>query len=117
MGPAAAAVRGRSAAAGSSGSGTASAAVWVIMRGDPEGRGRNGRAAVTLTPAARRSAGRGKKAPLFPTWLFAAAPRHGVKFEAMSDQFVAELVGDDFLELFDLLVAKLDNAAALQIDQ
>ncbi len=26
-------------------------------------------------------------------------------------------IGDDFLELFDLLVAKLDDAAALQVDQ
>src|SRR5579863_6851030 len=46
-----------------------------------------------------------------------AAPRHGVKLEAMPDQFVAELAGDEFLQLLDLLVAELDDPAALQIDQ
>ena len=37
--------------------------------------------------------------------------------EAMPDQIVAELVGDDLLQLLDLLVAEFDDPAALQIDQ
>src|SRR5947207_2195832 len=49
--------------------------------------------------------------------LLLAATRHGVKFEAVPDQFVAELVGDDLLQLLDLFVAEFDDAAALQIDQ
>src|ERR1043166_2172711 len=49
--------------------------------------------------------------------LLLAAARHSVKLEAVPDQFVAELVGDDLLQLFDLFVAEFDDAAALQIDQ
>ena len=35
----------------------------------------------------------------------------------MVDEIVAELVGDGALQLFDLLVAELDHAAGLQVDQ
>src|SRR5260370_643685 len=46
-----------------------------------------------------------------------AAPRHRVQLEAVPDQLVAEFVGDDLLQLLDLLVAELNDPAALQIDQ
>src|SRR5215472_13423227 len=54
--------------------------------------------------------------------LFRAGPRlgttrYGIEFEPMADEFVAELLGDNLLEAFDLLVAKFDHAAGLQIDQ
>ena len=35
----------------------------------------------------------------------------------MVDQLVAELAGDELLEALDLLVAKLDDVAGLQVDQ
>src|SRR5712671_570283 len=66
---------------------------------------------------ARRDAAPDKSSALFPTRFRRAAPRHGIKFEAMPDQLVAELVGDDLLQFLDLLVAELDDPAALQIDQ
>src|SRR5439155_17014862 len=115
--PAALAGAGLSAAVGSTGSRARSAAVPPITPGGPDATGCDGGEAATGPPAARRDAVRGKGTALFPTWLLFAAPRHGVKFEAMSDQLVAELVGDDLLELFDLLVAELDDTAALQVDQ
>jgi hypothetical protein len=40
-----------------------------------------------------------------------------IQLEAMSDQFVAELIGDDLLQTFDILVAKLDHATRLQVDE
>src|SRR4051794_20854437 len=46
-----------------------------------------------------------------------AAARHRVQFEPVPDQFVAELIGDDLLQFLDLLVAELDDPAALQVDQ
>ncbi len=35
----------------------------------------------------------------------------------MTDEIVAELIGDRFLKLFDLLVAELDHPTGLQVDQ
>src|SRR5579862_197411 len=64
-----------------------------------------------------RSAARPEATPLSAARRFFAAARHGVEFEAVADQVVAQLVGDDLLQLLDLLVAELDNPAALQIDQ
>src|SRR6185312_3135701 len=40
-----------------------------------------------------------------------------VKFETMSDQIVAELVGDQMLQLFYFIIAKLDHVTRLQVDQ
>ncbi len=34
----------------------------------------------------------------------------------MANEFVAELIGNDFLQSFDLLVAELDNPTGLQVD-
>src|SRR5438270_10305161 len=51
---------------------------------------------------------------------FAALARiegHGEQFEAMIDQLVAELAGHEALQLLDVLVAELDDAAGLHIDQ
>ena len=35
----------------------------------------------------------------------------------MADEFVAELIGNDFLQSFDLFVAEFDHPAGLQVDQ
>jgi len=40
-----------------------------------------------------------------------------LKFEAMTDELVTELIGDGLLQLFDLVVVKFDYPARLQIDQ
>src|SRR5437879_1432631 len=40
-----------------------------------------------------------------------AAAGQGIELKAMPDQFVAELVGDQLLQLLDLLVTELDDAA------
>src|SRR6202035_1102906 len=42
---------------------------------------------------------------------------HGEQFEAVVDQLVAELARDEALQLLDLLVAELDDAAGLHVDQ
>src|SRR5438309_10854019 len=42
---------------------------------------------------------------------------HGEQFEAVIDQLVAELAGDEALQLLYLLVAELDDAAGLHVDQ
>src|SRR5579862_8421019 len=49
--------------------------------------------------------------------LALAAARHRVKFQPMPDQIVAELFGDEMLQLFYFIIAKLDHPAALQVDQ
>src|SRR5215472_3700300 len=67
-----------------------------------------GSGVVTHAPVARRQAARIQGSSLFAIRLCFAAPRHRVKFKAMSDQFVTEFVGDEFLQLLDLLVAELD---------
>src|SRR5207302_2987704 len=97
--------------------GADSAAVPVITPCGPDAMGYDRSGAAMPAPAARRHAGCSNGAALFATRLCFAAPRHGVKFKTMPDELVAELVGDDFLKLFDLLVAKFDDPAALQIDQ
>src|SRR5438552_6516021 len=110
---AAAAMVGCAGAGGSTVTGTGSAAVPVITsRPSRCGQGR-----ATRSPAARRDAAPGKSSALFPIRFGCAAPRHGVKFQTMPDQLVAELVGDVLLQFLDLLVAELDDPAALQIDQ
>src|ERR1700687_2665577 len=91
-----------------------SAAVPVITL---NGSGRCGMGRTARSPAARRDAAPGKNSALFPTWFRYTAPRHGIKFEAMPDQLVAELVGDELLQFLDLLVAELDDQTALQVDQ
>ena len=45
-----------------------------------------------------------------------AGARHRVEFKPMADEFVAELIGNDFLKSFDLLVAELDYPTGLQVD-
>src|SRR6185312_9612880 len=47
----------------------------------------------------------------------AGIERHGEELEAMLDEPVAQALGDVALQLFDLLVAELDDAAGLQIDE
>src|SRR5579859_6405483 len=49
--------------------------------------------------------------------LALAAARHRVKFQPMPDQIVAELFGDEMLQLFYFIIAKLDDASALQVDE
>src|SRR5580704_13307708 len=110
---AAAATVGRRAADAST-TAAGSAVVPVITL---NGSSRCGKGRAALSPAARRDAAPGKSSALFPTRFCYAAPRHGIKFEAMPDQLVAELVGDELLQFFDLFVAKLNDAAALEIDQ
>src|ERR1700719_2463969 len=46
-----------------------------------------------------------------------AATRNRIQFEAMPDQLVAKFIGDDLLQTFDILVAKLDHATRLQVDE
>src|SRR5271169_6865734 len=46
-----------------------------------------------------------------------AAARHRIEFKPMADEFVAELIGYDFLQSFDLLVAEFDHPTGLQVDQ
>src|SRR6516165_7052399 len=43
--------------------------------------------------------------------------RHRVEFKPMADEFVAELISDDFLQSFDLFVAEFDHPAGVQVDQ
>src|ERR1700730_19242074 len=49
--------------------------------------------------------------------LALAAARHRVKFKPMPDQIVAELFGDEMLQLFYVIIAKLDDTPALQVDE
>src|SRR5258708_4067683 len=53
------------------------------------------------------------------TWaaLALAAAGHRVKFKPVPDQIVAKLLGDEMLQLFYFIIAKLDHAAALQVDE
>jgi hypothetical protein len=77
---------------------------------------RLGRAAAVPQPAPCKAAfGRHAASALIRLWL--AAPRYGIKFEAVPDEVVAEFAGDDLLQLLDLLVAEFDDPTALQIDQ
>ena len=46
-----------------------------------------------------------------------AATRNRIQLEAMSDQFVAKFVRNDLLQTLDILVAKLDHATGLQVDE
>src|SRR5580658_3873162 len=46
-----------------------------------------------------------------------AGQRHGEEFEAVIDQSVAQPLGDVALQLLDILVAELDDAAGLEIDE
>src|SRR5260221_6332685 len=55
-------------------------------------------------------------ASALPQFLL-VTPRQRIKLEAVPDQLIAELVGDDLLQLLDLLVAEFDDPAALQVDQ
>src|SRR6516164_937009 len=43
--------------------------------------------------------------------------RHRVEFKPMADKFVAELIGNDLLQSFDLFVAEFDHPTGLQVDQ
>src|SRR5690242_9983290 len=54
-----------------------------------------------------------------PSFALALAgiERHGEELEAMLDEPVAEALGDVALQLLDLLVAELDDAAGLEIDE
>src|ERR1700676_5371412 len=49
--------------------------------------------------------------------LALAAARHRVKFKPMPNQIVAKLLGDEMLQLFYFIIAKLDDATALQVDE
>lgn len=44
------------------------------------------------------------------------AARDGVELEPVADQFVAKLIGDGLLKLFDLFIVEFDNPARLQVD-
>ena len=46
-----------------------------------------------------------------------SATRNRIQFEAMPDQLVAKFIGDDLLQTFDILVAKLDHPTRLQVDE
>src|SRR3974377_360913 len=45
------------------------------------------------------------------------AARYGIELEAMPDEFVTQLIGNDFLQPFDLLVPEFDHPTGLQVDQ
>ena len=49
--------------------------------------------------------------------LALAAARHRVKFKPMPDQIVDKLLGDEMLQLFYVIIAKLDDTPALQVDE
>src|SRR5579884_2514390 len=66
------------------------------------------------------SIGRKGRSAVLPTIIGSAVlglAAHGVQFEAVADEVVAELVGDDLLQLLDFLVAEFDDLTGLQIDQ
>src|SRR5438128_3116290 len=95
------------------------------------GRGAIGGAAAAVSPGAlgraavpaitragpTRRTGRPGRAVALVVRLWPAAPRHGIEFKAVPDQFIAELVGDQLLQPLDLLVAEFDDPTALQVDQ
>ena len=45
------------------------------------------------------------------------ADRHGIEFQAMADQAIAELRRNTLLQAFDLLIGELDDATGLDVDQ
>src|SRR5436309_130741 len=100
-------------AAGSMGAGPG-AAVPVITPAAPGGK-------AAQSPAACPHAASGQGSASFLARFLArpvpAAPRHGVEFQAVSDEFVAKFAGDEFLQFLDLLVRELDDAFALHIAQ
>src|SRR5258708_2197898 len=53
----------------------------------------------------------------FALGLVGGIDRHGEELEAMLDEPVAQSLGDVALQLLDLLVAELDDAASLQVDE
>src|SRR5229473_2740476 len=53
----------------------------------------------------------------FALRLESGIDRHGKELEAMLDEPVAQSLGDVALQLLDLLVAELDDAAGLQVDE
>src|SRR5438094_290088 len=77
----------------------------------------SGVAGSTGEPASTATITRGDLAASALIRRLLAAARHRVKFEAVPDQLVAELVGDDLLQFLDLLVTEFDDPAALQVDQ
>src|SRR5207253_4112364 len=102
---AAAAMVGCAGAGGSTVTGADLAAVPVITSNGSGNRpGRCGQGRATRSPAARRDAAPDKISALSPIRFGCAAPGHGIKFQTMPDQLVAELVGDELLQFLDLLV-------------
>src|SRR6478672_7505708 len=87
------------------------------MCDDPAGGSRRAGRPAARRQAARREAKFGRDTASARLRLLLTAARQGIKLETMPDQIVAELVGDDLLQFFDLLVAEFDDPAALQIDQ
>jgi hypothetical protein len=70
----------------------------------------------TLTSVAPAEPASGNARKSFRAGSRFAAARHRVEFKPMANEFVAELIGNDFLQSFDLLVAELDNPTGLQVD-
>src|SRR5947207_1900979 len=77
----------------------------------------NGRFAATCPEAARMDAVQTPAKRSFRIGSRLAATRNRIQFEAMPDQLVAKFLGDDLLQTFDILVAKLDHAARLKVDE
>ena len=46
-----------------------------------------------------------------PSVLIGFAERHAIKFEAMSDQFIAVLFSDFVLQSFDFIIDELNDVA------
>src|ERR1700756_3049339 len=87
----------------------------VITRVCPVGS--NGRFPAIWPEAARMDAVQTTAKRSFRIGSRLSATRNRIQFEAMSDQFVAEFIGDDLLETFDIFVAKLDHSTRLQADE
>ena len=59
----------------------------------------------------------GKPGSLVAGRLGGTICRNAVEFQPVTDQLVAQVTGDPYLEPLDLLVDELDDFARLQIDQ
>src|ERR1700732_3624381 len=77
----------------------------------------NGRSPATWPETARTDAAQTTTKRSFRIGSRLAATRNRIQLEAMSDQFIAKFIGDDLLQTFDILVAKLNHATRVQVDE
>src|SRR5271165_7399173 len=95
--------------------GCCSITVRVITRPGPVRA--SGRSGASWPQPAGIDAVQAKANRSFRTGSRLLAPRNRIQLEAVPDQFVTEFIGDALLQAFDLLIAKLDHATRLQIDE